>query len=516
MAASLNKGSTSYINRLYFSLCLQGRQLPIQSPTRSCSKQNNLHSRKYSICSINGSMSFCQYHSICRVKRLLSVTSDRMAYSDKNNLHCFEPNYLDQVLARHLHSVTRAIQSSSKLKCILDKSVENTVSQKRKYASKRDRFDINCNHIYHGYLESLGDEYDKLTSALASQDVQSSRDKNLRLQELSPVVSLFRDIQQKYTEVTELDSLISGSDDTEMTAMATKEKQELLEDIKDKENGLVLMLAGESSVDKNDIILEVSAGVGGQEAMLFTREMYSMYENYAQFKGWAFQIIDYERSEIGGLRRASAAIEGTDVFKYLKFEGGVHRVQRVPRTEKSGRVHTSTMTVAILPQPDEIDVVIHAKDLHVETFRASGSGGQHVNNTDSAVRITHTPTKTVAECQSERSQIRNREIALQLIRSRIYQQQLTAQMAETNASRKLQIGTGGRSEKIRTYNFPQDRVTDHRLGENYHNIDVFLSGGEDLDDVIVSLMWDNKHQILDVILEDFNNKRKMNNIVKNT
>ncbi|XP_071099580.1 peptide chain release factor 1-like, mitochondrial isoform X2 [Haliotis cracherodii] len=523
MAAPLSKCNATCIKRLYFTLLSHQRQLSCQSPMKSCSDQKSFFSKQYfqnRQYSVYGSISFSQYRAICQVKHVLSMETDRIANDNKKkDLQLFGLNYIEQILARKYHSVTQGVQWSSRLKCVVDVCDDNTwraVNHTRKYASRSDRFNINCNQLYHDYLTSLDTEYDNLASDLAGQSVKSSKDMNLRLQKLSPVVSVFRDIQQKYSEVTELDSLLSGSDDAEMVTMATREKQELLEDIKDKESGLVLMLAGESRVDKNDIILEVSAGVGGQEAMLFTGEVFSMYENYAQYKGWVFQIIDYERSEIGGLRRASAAIEGTDVFKYLKFEGGVHRVQRVPRTEKSGRVHTSTMTVAILPQPDEIDVVIHAKDLQVETFRASGSGGQHVNNTDSAVRITHTPTKTIAECQSERSQIRNREIALQLIRSRIYQEELTAQMAETDATRRLQIGTGGRSEKIRTYNFPQDRVTDHRLGENCHNIDVFLHGGEDLDDVIVSLMWGIKYEIVDGILEDFDNKRKKTNKVKKT
>ncbi|XP_049759993.1 peptide chain release factor 1-like, mitochondrial isoform X2 [Elephas maximus indicus] len=239
--------------------------------------------------------------------------------------------------------------------------------------------------------------------------------------------------------------------------------------------------------DENDLILEVTAGVGGQEAMLFTLEMFEMYQQYAAFKRWHFEPLEYLPSEIGGLRRASASIGGTEAYKHMKFEGGVHRVQRVPKTERQGRIHTSTMTVAILPQPTEINLVINPKDLRIDTKRATGAGGQHVNTTDSAVRIVHLPTGVVSECQQERSQLKNREMAMKKLRAKLYSMHLEAAASKRYNARKIQIGTKGRSEKIRTYNFPQNRVTDHRINKSLHDLEAFMQGEYLLDELVQSL-----------------------------
>ncbi|XP_030412467.1 peptide chain release factor 1-like, mitochondrial isoform X2 [Gopherus evgoodei] len=233
--------------------------------------------------------------------------------------------------------------------------------------------------------------------------------------------------------------------------------------------------------------MEVTAGVGGQEAMLFTAEIFDMYQQYAAYKNWRFEILEYFPSEIGGLRHAAASIAGLEAYKHMKFEGGVHRVQRVPKTEKQGRIHTSTMTIALLPQPMEINLIINPKDLQIETKRASGAGGQHVNTTDSAVRIVHIPTGVVSECQQERSQIRNKEKAMQMLRAKLYSIKLEEETRKRYNARKIQIGTKGRSEKIRTYNFPQDRVTDHRINRTVHHIESFMLGEELLDEMITSL-----------------------------
>ncbi|XP_065588644.1 peptide chain release factor 1-like, mitochondrial isoform X2 [Cyrtonyx montezumae] len=233
--------------------------------------------------------------------------------------------------------------------------------------------------------------------------------------------------------------------------------------------------------------MEVTAGVGGQEAMLFTSEIFDMYRRYAAYKKWKFEILEYFPSEIGGLRHAVASIAGLDAYKYMKFEGGVHRVQRVPKTEKQGRIHTSTMTVAILPQPTEMMLKINPKDLRIETKRASGAGGQHVNTTDSAVRIVHIPTGVTSECQQERSQIRNKEKAMQMLYAKLYNIKLEEETKKRNSVRKIQIGTKGRSEKIRTYNFPQDRITDHRISRSVHHTECFMLGEEMLDEMIQSL-----------------------------
>lgn len=221
--------------------------------------------------------------------------------------------------------------------------------------------------------------------------------------------------------------------------------------------------------------------------MLFTAEMFEMYQSYAAFKDWHFEVLEYCHSELGGLRHAAASVSGQGSYRQMKYEGGVHRVQRVPRTEKQGRTHTSTMTVAVLPQPTEIELTISPKDLRIETKRASGAGGQHVNTTDSAVRILHIPTGVVAECQQGRSQLKNRERAMQRLRAKLYSMKLEEEISRRQQARRIQIGTRGRSEKIRTYNFPQDRITDHRIGKSLYNLKDFMLGEELLDEMVEEL-----------------------------
>lgn len=234
--------------------------------------------------------------------------------------------------------------------------------------------------------------------------------------------------------------------------------------------------------------MEISPGVGGREAMLFASDLWEMYQGFSDYHGWRFDILNFAPSEEGGMRHGSVSIEGINAFRTLRYEGGVHRVQRVPATERSGRVHTSTVTVACLPQaPDNIDLQIEDKYLKIETRRSSGAGGQHVNKTDSAIRIFHLPTGIQVDCQEDRSQHRNRRIALKKLKTILYSKHLQAIDRDVKDRRQMQVGQGDRSEKIRTYNFNQDRITDHRLGENFHNVDVFLKGGEPLDKLIEQL-----------------------------
>ncbi|NXY31154.1 RF1ML factor, partial [Pomatorhinus ruficollis] len=275
------------------------------------------------------------------------------------------------------------------------------------------------------------------------------------------------------------------------------------EEIAELKHQIVLLLIPSEETDESDLVMEVTAGVGGQEAMLFTSEIFDMYQRYAAYKKWKFEVLEYFPSEIGGLRHAVASIAGVEAYKYMKFEGGVHRVQRVPKTEKQGRIHTSTMTVAILPQPTEMSLQINPKDLRIETKRASGAGGQHVNTTDSAVRIVHIPTGIVSECQQERSQIRNKEKAMQMLYAKLYSTKLEEETKKRNSARKIQIGTRGRSEKIRTYNFPQDRITDHRISRSVHHIESFMQGEEMLDEMIQTLReYADYESVMEIISEN--------------
>uniref|UniRef100_A0A8C3DLJ0 Peptide chain release factor 1-like, mitochondrial n=1 Tax=Corvus moneduloides TaxID=1196302 RepID=A0A8C3DLJ0_CORMO len=275
------------------------------------------------------------------------------------------------------------------------------------------------------------------------------------------------------------------------------------EEIAELKQQIALLLIPSEETDESDLVLEVTAGVGGQEAMLFTSEIFDMYQRYAAYKKWKFEVLEYFPSEIGGLRHAVASIAGAEAYKYMKFEGGVHRVQRVPKTEKQGRIHTSTMTVAILPQPTEMRLQISPKDLRIETKRASGAGGQHVNTTDSAVRIVHIPTGIVSECQQERSQIRNKEKAMQMLCAKLYNAKLEEETKKRNSARKIQIGTKGRSEKIRTYNFPQDRITDHRISRSVHHVESFMLGEEMLDEMIQTLReYADYESLLEIISEN--------------
>lgn len=254
-------------------------------------------------------------------------------------------------------------------------------------------------------------------------------------------------------------------------------------------------------VESSEVLLEVTAGVGGQEAMLFTGDILQMYMCYCRWKGWSCTPLDYETADQGGIRHASLNIGGKDAGKYLKFESGVHRVQRVPATEKSGRIHTSTMAVAVMPMPSEVEVVLNPKDLVMKTKRASGPGGQHVNTTESAVQIQHVPTGIMVESAQERSQIMNKEIALKILRAKLYQMELDKQISQHTAQRKLQVGSRGRSEKIRTYNYAQDRVTDHRVPITVHNITEFLQGEEMLDSVIQRLLQESRKEIVLEVLQ---------------
>ncbi|XP_025407626.1 peptide chain release factor 1-like, mitochondrial [Sipha flava] len=302
---------------------------------------------------------------------------------------------------------------------------------------------------------------------------------------VSALILAIRSIRVDLQSLKEFDT--EKEKDEEFILQLQKEKESYEKQLNKLELELLNSLVPNINVDCGDIMLEITAGVGGQEAMIFTQELFEMYNSFVNYRGWQSEVADYSPTDMGGIRHACIMISGNDCYRSLQHEGGVHRVQRVPKTEKSGRVHTSTVTVAVLPQPAELDVVINDRDLVIETKRASGAGGQHVNKTDSAVRMHHKPTGIVVECQTDRSQIKNRKIALQKLRAIIYQKQLDQQQLLTRSVRKQQVGSSGRSEKIRTYNFNQDRITDHRLSKNFHNLMGFLEGRDYLDKIINEL-----------------------------
>lgn len=358
------------------------------------------------------------------------------------------------------------------------------------------------------YLKKIENEYNECLKAVNTSESEEHpseeelRAKRTKVLLMASVVQSIRALNVKEKEIAETETLLKDEDQG-LRELAELEKETCLQDIQALKQKILALLIPEEDADLSDLVLEVTAGVGGQEAMLFTAEVFDMYQGFAQHHGWSFDILEYMTSEIGGLRHASASIGGDQCYKKMKFEAGVHRVQRVPKTEKQGRMHTSTMTVAVLPQPTEISFTINPKDLRIDTKRASGAGGQHVNTTDSAVRIVHLPTGVVAECQQERSQLMNKEKAMKALRAKLYSMKLEEVTSKRYHQRKIQIGTKGRSEKIRTYNFSQDRVTDHRIGLTLHDIKGFLLGEDLLDEMNSSLQdYSNQEALLELLGEN--------------
>ncbi|XP_014868855.1 PREDICTED: peptide chain release factor 1-like, mitochondrial isoform X2 [Poecilia mexicana] len=357
------------------------------------------------------------------------------------------------------------------------------------------------------HLKKVEKEYDECLQAVTYSGAEDERNeddmktKRTKVSLLAPLIQSIRELDKKQKEVTDMETLLKD-DDASLRELAELERESCLQDIQDLRQKILELLIPEEEVDMSDLVLEVTAGVGGQEAMLFTAEMFDMYEGFAQYHGWSFDVLEHMSSDLGGLRHASASISGPHSYKKMKFEAGVHRVQRVPKTEKQGRMHTSTMTVAVLPQPTEISFTINPKDLRIETKRASGAGGQHVNTTDSAVRIVHLPTGLVAECQQERSQLKNREKAMKALTAKLYNMKLEEETSKRYNQRKIQVGTKGRSEKIRTYNYAQDRVTDHRISMTVHDVRGFLLGEDLLNEMNSSLQEFSDQEMLMELLEE--------------
>ncbi|WP_158803799.1 MULTISPECIES: peptide chain release factor 1 [unclassified Acidisoma] len=320
---------------------------------------------------------------------------------------------------------------------------------------------------------------DRLSSGVVGEEfVRASRE----LSEIEPVVTLISELRQTERGVTEAEAMLA---DPEMREMAEAESETLRTQIPRLESEIRLALLPKDEADARSAILEIRPAAGGDEAALFASQLFGMYQRYAELQGWRFEILEYADTELGGLKEGIANITGRNVFARLKFESGVHRVQRVPATENQGRIHTSTVTVAVLPEAEEVDVEINESDLRIDVYRASGAGGQHVNKTESAVRITHVPSGVVVAMQEERSQHKNRAKAMKILRARLYEQQRTSLHASRAADRRSQVGTGDRSERIRTFNFPQGRVTDHRINLTLYKIDRVLLG--EMDEIISAL-----------------------------
>ncbi len=335
-------------------------------------------------------------------------------------------------------------------------------------------------------LENVEKRYEELNAKISDPEVIANQSEWQKLMkehaDIQDIVEKYREYKKIQNSIEDLKEMLN---DKEMHDLAQMELDEARENLPKIEEELKLLLVPKDPNDDKNVIVEIRGGAGGEESSLFAGDLFRMYSMYAEKKRWKLEVLNLNETELGGIKEVTFMINGKGAYSRLKFESGVHRVQRVPDTESSGRIHTSTATVAVLPEVDAVEVEINPTDLKVDTFRSSGAGGQHINKTESAIRITHIPTGVVVECQTERSQIQNRETAMSMLRSKLYEAELQKQTSEQASARKSQVGSGDRSEKIRTYNFPQGRITDHRIGLSIYQIDNFLNG--DLDEMIDAL-----------------------------
>lgn len=339
-------------------------------------------------------------------------------------------------------------------------------------------------------LTVFENRYEELNLKLYDPAVAADREQYKALmkehKEITPIVEKYRELKKAESDIEGAQMLLDDPEsDKELRQMAVEELNEARDAATKAAEELKILLLPRDPNDERNVIVEIRGGAGGEEAALFAYNLYRMYTMYAEKRGWKTEIVSLNETELGGFKEVSFTIDGDGAYSRLKFESGVHRVQRVPETETQGRIHTSTATVAVLPEADEVEFELDPKDLQIDTFRSSGAGGQHINKTSSAIRVTHLPTGTVVECQDERSQYKNKDKALRVLRARLLDAKVAEQNAEIAANRKSQVGTGDRSERIRTYNYPQLRVTDHRIGLTLYRLEDVLNG--DLDEIIDAL-----------------------------
>ncbi|RSK28960.1 peptide chain release factor 1 [Bacillus sp. HMF5848] len=352
-------------------------------------------------------------------------------------------------------------------------------------------------------LQSVEQRYDKLTELLSDPEVVNDpkklRDYSKEQSDLQETVEAYREYKSVREQYQDAKAMLEDKLDADMREMVKEEINELEEQIEELEERLKILLLPKDPNDDKNVIFEIRGAAGGDEAALFAGDLYRMYSRYAEAKGWKTEVLEASSTGVGGYKEIIFMITGKGAFSKLKFENGAHRVQRVPETESGGRIHTSTATVACLPEAEEVDIEIHDKDIRVDTFASSGPGGQSVNTTMSAVRLTHIPTNTVVSCQDEKSQIKNKEKAMKVLRARVYDKFQQEAQAEYDSARKQAVGTGDRSERIRTYNFPQNRVTDHRIGLTIQKLDQILQGK--LDEFVDALIMEDQAQKLERVTD---------------